>query len=78
MKSFRRLFKYALRKCKRNYKCHQVNALVLALHSKSNAPKSFWSKIRSSNNPCSLPAFIGKIKGAKVLQICGKSIFLLS
>ena len=33
MKSSRRSFKYALRKCKRNYEYHQSNALALALHS---------------------------------------------
>ena len=37
MKSFRRLFKYALGKCKRNYERHQANALALALHSRGDA-----------------------------------------
>ena len=75
MKSSRKSFKYALCKCKRNYECHQANALALALHSKSNAPKSFWNKIRSSNNHCSLPASIGKIKGAKNIADMWKNHF---
>ena len=75
MKSSQRSFKYALRKCKRNYECHQANALELALHSKSNAPKYFWKKIRSSNKHCSLPACIGKIKGAKNIADMWKNHF---
>ena len=75
MQSSPKSFKYAVCKCKRNYECHQANALALARHSKSNAPKSFWSKIRSSNNPCSLPASIGKIKGAKNIADTWKKNF---
>ena len=69
MKSSLQSFKYALCKCKKNDECHQANALALAL------PKSFWRKIETFNKPCSLPTSVGKIKGAKNIVICGKSIF---
>ena len=42
---------------------------------KSNAPKSFWNKIRPSNNHCSLPASIGKLKGAKNIADMWKNHF---
>ena len=78
MKSSRRSFKYALRKCRRNYECHQANALALALHSRCNAPKSFWSKIRSSNNHCSLLASVGGVKDAKnIAEMWKKQFFSL-
>ena len=78
MKSSQRSFKHALRKCKRNYECHQANSVALSVHSKSNVPKSIWSKIRYCNNPCSLPASIGKIKGAKNIADMWKKLFFLS
>ena len=49
--------------------------ILLALHSKSNAPKSFWSKTRPCNNSYSLPASIGKIKGDKNIADLWKKHF---
>ena len=73
MKSTRKSFKYALRKCRKNKDSHKANALATSLLTKST--KVFWKKIKASKKSHTLPSSINNVNGVEKITDMWKQHF---